>query len=315
MSFDTRFSLYKLEVFCKVIECGGVGLAAKEMFLTQPVISAHLRSLQEHVGVRLFERKGRGIALTETGLSVHGWARDVIARTHELARALEDADDCAQRALTVIGDPAIGSYVLPPIIGRLSKLPDVRLTLEIATTTAALTALRSGDADAAVLIGASLGDEDGLGSDIVGYDELVLVTHPSFPAPAGNVITADALRNLTLISSSGASAIDEVLSGSGLPIPASTMDFGQPEAVKHAVHELLGVAFLFRTSVEHVARTGALQALQTNPRLTAPVHLVQRAGARRSPLQDQLIASLRRELAEALSQPPVDPPVRVLRAA
>ncbi|HZO35899.1 MAG TPA: LysR family transcriptional regulator [Solirubrobacteraceae bacterium] len=301
MSFDTRFSLYKLEVFCKVIECGGVGLAAKEMFLTQPVISAHIRSLQEHVGVRLFERKGRGLALTETGASVYGWARDVVARTHELARALEGAEGCAQQMLTVIGDQSIGSSVLPPIIGRLSKLPNVRLTLEIASTTSALAALQAGNADAAVLIGSSIGDDDGVAAEIVGYDDLVLVTHPEFPVPGPDVLTADIIRDMTLISGRGACAIEQVLAESGLSIPPSAMDFGQPEAVKHAVHERLGVAFLFRSSVEHVARTGQLQALETNPRLTAPIHLVQRAGAQRSPGQEHLIALLRRELAASLN--------------
>ena len=56
---DQRISLQKLEIFCLVVDLGGVGRAAEHLFVAQPVVSAHLRTLQERLGAELLYRDGR----------------------------------------------------------------------------------------------------------------------------------------------------------------------------------------------------------------------------------------------------------------
>jgi DNA-binding transcriptional LysR family regulator len=46
---------------------GSVTKAAQELFISQPAVSAHLRSLEQHYGESLFERTPRGMLLTSTG--------------------------------------------------------------------------------------------------------------------------------------------------------------------------------------------------------------------------------------------------------
>ena len=78
---DTRVTLTKLEVFSLVVELGGVSRAAEHLYVSQPVVSAHVRSLEERVGARLFYREGHHLVLTEAGRAVHGWATSAPART------------------------------------------------------------------------------------------------------------------------------------------------------------------------------------------------------------------------------------------
>ena len=65
MALDTRISLYKLEILCAVVDHGGVSRAAEQLYISQPVVTAHIRSLEERLGAELFQRAGRGVEPTE----------------------------------------------------------------------------------------------------------------------------------------------------------------------------------------------------------------------------------------------------------
>ena len=56
--------LRQLEIFVKVAELGSFSKAAESLFLTQPTVSEHIRSLEDELGVRLLDRLGRGAAVT-----------------------------------------------------------------------------------------------------------------------------------------------------------------------------------------------------------------------------------------------------------
>lgn len=56
-----------LFVFEAVARHGGFRAAAQELNVTQPSVSYQIKNLEKHVGTRLFERRGRSIALTDDG--------------------------------------------------------------------------------------------------------------------------------------------------------------------------------------------------------------------------------------------------------
>ena len=70
MALDSRVTLHKLEVFSLVVELGGVSRAAEQLFVSQPVVTAHIRSLEQRVGARLFYREGRNLRLTESRCAI-----------------------------------------------------------------------------------------------------------------------------------------------------------------------------------------------------------------------------------------------------
>jgi DNA-binding transcriptional LysR family regulator len=109
MALDSRVTLHKLEVFSLVVELGGVSRAAEQLFVSQPVVSAHIRSLEQRVGARLFYREGRHLRLTEAGRAVHGWANDVLTHTRELSRHLDGLSDGTQGSVVVGASMSVGS--------------------------------------------------------------------------------------------------------------------------------------------------------------------------------------------------------------
>ncbi len=81
--------LANLNAFIAVAETGGFSLAADRLHLTQPAISKRIAALEQQLDVRLFDRLGREIGLTEAG-------RALLPRAYQILNVLDDT----RRALT-----------------------------------------------------------------------------------------------------------------------------------------------------------------------------------------------------------------------
>ncbi|MBI1354207.1 MAG: transcriptional activator NhaR [Acidobacteria bacterium] len=79
---------HHLFYFWTVARTGGVTAASDELGLAQPTISAQIRSLEESLGQRLFDRIGRRLELTDTGRTVYRYAHDIFSLGRELQEAL-----------------------------------------------------------------------------------------------------------------------------------------------------------------------------------------------------------------------------------
>jgi LysR family transcriptional regulator, transcriptional activator of nhaA len=84
----TRLNYQHLYYFWVVAREGSIASATRILHLTQPTISGQLRTLARQVGKPLFERRGRGLALTETGEMVYAYASEIFALAHDLEEAV-----------------------------------------------------------------------------------------------------------------------------------------------------------------------------------------------------------------------------------
>ena len=73
-----------LRYFWTVAHEGNVGRAATKLRLAQPTVSAQVRALERNLGVRLFEREGRRLVLTDTGREVLAYADEIFRVGQEL---------------------------------------------------------------------------------------------------------------------------------------------------------------------------------------------------------------------------------------
>jgi DNA-binding transcriptional LysR family regulator len=82
--------LRRLEIFAKVAELGSFSRAAEALFLTQPTVSEHVRSLEDELGVQLLDRLGRGATPTRAGQVLLGYARRIVALAREAQQAVDE---------------------------------------------------------------------------------------------------------------------------------------------------------------------------------------------------------------------------------
>jgi DNA-binding transcriptional LysR family regulator len=297
MAIDTRITLHKLEVLDLVVELGGVSRAADRLYVSQPVVSAHLRSLEERLGTTLFYREGGRLHLTEGGRAVHAWARDVLRRTRELSRHLEGLSDGSQGSVVVGATMSVGSYSLPPLLSRFRReRPLVDITLNILDAEHALADTEAGENDFAVIVVDGDPATHGLRAEQIGREELVVVAAPD-GEPAASSITVEQLAGLSFVEAQQKlmrrQFVDRQLRRIGIRDRDIAIELGHPEAMKRATAAGLGVAVLFRSAVLPELAAGELREIEVEGvHLSGPVFLVHR--------KDKLFSAVHRDLMEAI---------------
>lgn len=278
---DSQLSLRKIEVFCKVAELQSVSRAAEQLFVSQPVVTAHLRSLEEKLGTPLLYREGRGIALTQAGLRVFRWARETIVRTRELERDLAGMGNADIGSAVVASSMSIGSYLLPPIICDFQlQYPDGLVEVVISNPKAALDAVRSGEADFAVLLVSSDQDTTGLMAYPLWDEPLLLMSAPD-SRWVGDTVDREQMARLPFISTSNSTVMYQLEEGqlraNGVASRRTVLYLGHPEAQKEAVRRDMGVCFFTRSAVQEDLRRGDMRWVRAlDCHLSLPVYMVYR---------------------------------------
>jgi LysR family transcriptional regulator, hydrogen peroxide-inducible genes activator len=144
--------LRQLRYFCAVAETASFSRAANKTHVSQPSLSQQIQKLEQELGVRLFDRLGRSVRLTEPG-------RAFLPRARNILHEVEEASSNIQETATVIGGsvslgviPTVAPYFLPRRLAVFSKkYPNVRVSVVEEITALLLEALRSGGVDVAML--------------------------------------------------------------------------------------------------------------------------------------------------------------------
>jgi len=144
--------LRHLRYFVAVAEELNFRRAAERLRVAQPALSSQIKSLEEELGVRLFDRTTRSVSLTPTGQIFLNEARGILGATTHAEQLVRKAE------LGLVGTLRVG--VITPATGPLlarvlrhfhQKFPGVQLSLSALTTTEQLKRLRAGELDAGLL--------------------------------------------------------------------------------------------------------------------------------------------------------------------
>ena len=296
--FASQATLHKLEVFCLVCELQSVTRAADRLRVAQPVVTAHLRFLEEKLGVTLFERSGRRLVLTASGRRVHQWASDVITRTRELERELDLSIDGEFGSAVVAASMTVASYVLLALLTAFRRRqPDGDISVQISNPQLVTAAVRDGSCDFGVCILDPRHDIDGLSVERLWTEQLILVA-ASDSALVGDVVTLEEIGALPFVSSPRNQVRRELeedgLRAHGIVDRRVLLEFGHPEALKQAVRSGAGLAFVMETSVRDELERGLLRRIKTpDLDLPVPVFLVHRRGKSFSDFQTRLMDFVR----------------------
>ncbi|MFD2416462.1 LysR family transcriptional regulator [Amycolatopsis pigmentata] len=300
--YDNRITLQKLEVFCTVIELGGVSRAADHLWVAQSVVSGHLRSLQERLGVQLLYRDGQRMKLTKAGEQVHQWASEMLSGTRDLMRRLDDLDDANSGTLSLAASLTVGSYLMPPILAEFRReRPRAIITMSVSDPEMAFAAVESGKCDLGIVIAGTGHEHPHVRSEEIGREEIVLVTAPDKLGGVDELKLAD-LSELSLVAPFAGSVardvVDRQLVECGAPPQRAVMELGHPEAMKRVIRNGVDACLLFRSCVEDELHQGTLRAIPlADGDLSMPVFSLTHAERPPLPIHTELVEETRAYLA------------------
>ncbi|GAB3569634.1 LysR family transcriptional regulator [Spelaeicoccus albus] len=143
--------LQSLRVVSAVAHCGSITLAARQLGMTQPAVSQHLRRLESRAGVAVTARAGRGIRLTEAGAIL---ARHAVSVAETLKVASEEIDaikGLRSGTMRIAAFPTASSTFIPQLLGMLAvRHRGLTVNYLEAEPPEAIDAVRAGTVDMAV---------------------------------------------------------------------------------------------------------------------------------------------------------------------
>jgi DNA-binding transcriptional LysR family regulator len=142
----------QLRTFIHVAELGSLSKAAGRLRIAQPALSRQIRLLEEELGIRLFERHGRGMIITDQGRDVLGHAVRVMAELEELKASAAGSDAPVGGHVAIGLSPTVADVISVPFVTAFrARYPGVMVQLVSAYSGYLLDSLYRGEVDLAVL--------------------------------------------------------------------------------------------------------------------------------------------------------------------
>jgi DNA-binding transcriptional LysR family regulator len=241
----------RLTVFRAVARQLSFSKAADELQLSQPAVSKHIHLLEVELGVRLFQRTGRRVELTEAGRLVSEYAQHLSFLSDEMRRALGELEGVQRGYLRLGASSTPGLYLLPDLLARFRReYPGVETTLAITNSADVARRVSAGEIDLG-FVGAAP-EIPGLLVRNFAEDEIVLIV------PAGHALTRrrkflpEWLAPEVMIIRESGSATRQIVEANLARLgvsPRQVMEISGSEGVKRAVAAGLGVAFISRHAI------------------------------------------------------------------
>jgi LysR family transcriptional regulator, transcriptional activator of the cysJI operon len=262
---EAPITLYKLRVFCEVVERQSFTLAAEHLFTTQPALSVHMRSLEQFFGTRLLYREGRRSLPTEAGTAVYRYARGVLHETEQVRALVSELRDAQTGRIAIGATPTVGSYVLPQLISRFKQRNSrADLVLRVAPAATVRDETLAGQHDFALVEAGPL--PEGLAAEPLRREELVMVAHPDHPLAARPAVAWSEVAGQPFVLGPPGAAARALLecqvaddSARGWQV---VLELEQAEAIKRAVQAGMGLAMLFRCEVAQELGLGLLREVR-----------------------------------------------------
>jgi len=164
----------QLAIFVSIANHGTFTAAGKALYISQPTVSVQMAALERELGVALFERQSRGIALTPAGKILKRYAEDILMLKDQALAAMSRYKHDISGRLRVIASTVPADYILPGVVSRfLHACPGVFVELSRADSATVWDAVRNYEAE--IGVAGSARDDPSLEHVAVARDELVLI--------------------------------------------------------------------------------------------------------------------------------------------
>ena len=255
---------FRLKVFRTVAEKLNFTNAAEVLFLTQPAVTLQIKTLEEDLGVKLFDRAGGKVKLTEAGEVLLGYAARITDLYNEAETAVGVLIGEERGKLSIGASTTIAQYVLPALLGEfLVYHPRVELSMIGANTENIVNALDEKRITLGLVEG-PVGRNDLKTARFI-EDEIVAIIAADHKLAKNSQINFKQLAELPQIwreqGSGTRRVVEDALKHAKLKLRdfKIAMELDSTEAIKSAVEANLGIGFVSRWALSREIELGSLK--------------------------------------------------------
>ena len=253
----------QLRTFQLVSRLKSFSRAAEKLGVTQPAISAQVRSLENEVGARLFDREGGKVTFTAAGRLFEPFAEHCLQCHSHILAGVSELYQSPRGELSVSTSEATSLYVLPQVFAQFKKLYSrVHLSIVRAERSRVLESVFSREVDFGIV---TMPVKDSrLVVHPIHKDDVVLATSPAHPlADRGSVKLDEILQFPLLMMKSGTQRekINHFFHSKDLQ-PRIAMELESSELLKRLIGAGIGMGFLPHTNVQLDEEAGLLRTMK-----------------------------------------------------
>ena len=261
---DYRMEIRDLEVFLTVAKHLNYTRAGEDVNLSQPSVSVRIRQLEAELDVKLFDKLGKKVALTDAGRLLLPYATRVMAAVSDAQHAIDELQGLERGTLRIGASTTPGMYLIPQTLARFKqRYPKIEIQLGIKDTREIENGVIRNEFDFGFVGGHLVGHEVHAIPWLT--DQLVLIVPTDHPLARKKAVRAADLKKERFIVRESGSATHATtvnhLDKIGLQIE-SLMKMENPESVKKAVQSGLGIAFISKFAVEAELKARTLVAVR-----------------------------------------------------
>ncbi len=301
MNFTHLFAFYE------VARAGSLSGGAQRLRVSQPAVSREVKELEERLGVLLFDRLPRGVALTHAGRLLFGYAERIFTLADAARSELREVAGLAAGHLKIGASATLGVYLVPKMIAEFTTLyPKVSIELTVTNTQGVAHGVANGDFTLGFVEGPY--DEARLHARHIGSDEIVLAAAPDFRHHSRQLFARDLAAQMVILREPGSgtrAVVEGAYQRAGIEIIPS-MSVSDTEAIKRMVVAQQAMAYVSSLSIGAEVARGELSTLEVaDMRIERALHLVWLKGRSLSPCAQAFFELAHKHPAHAQGHSPV----------
>lgn len=251
-------SLRHLTIFAAVVDEGGMNKAAKKLHISQPSISQAIAELEQHYGIKLFERFSQKLYLTKEGELLLSFSRHILDSYKQMEEMMNQTVEKTQ--IQIGCSISVGTCLINGILEEGEKvLPKCEFQVKVTNSSEIEQALLTNQIDIGIIEG-FVADENLITIPIC-KDELVIVCGKTHPFANKKGITLKSLDGQNYVSRESGSTernqYEQLLEQKGIKL-RRTFCSTNTEAIKNAVIYGRGIAIFSKRMIEKEADEGSL---------------------------------------------------------
>lgn len=288
-------NMNQLETFITISKTMSFRKAGEVLNLTQPAVSAQIKSLEDEYQTILIDRN-QPVTLTDSGRVFLEHALKIVRTVDELKQRIADLDQTPQGHIHLGTTTSIAMQTLPRVLSYFqNQFPLIKTTIYSMPSSQIMASVENGSVDIGI---AYLFEKvPSLESSVLYYDTFELVVSPDHPLASRDHATIEDLRHIPLIllspDTAGRRFVDQLFKKLDI-IPQIVMELSSSEEVKRMVELNLGAAIVSKLSISEELQRGSLVMIQVSElEISHPVGVIYKSGRYLSSAMQQFLSDLK----------------------